>query len=431
MPKRVPSTSSITSGSSADQAETPAAVAAWSTIPAAVAPAPAATVAIAIRRRRAAKAAWASAAARTAGRHTASRKRTPPTASAIAPYETAFATPKAASVTGPASSSPSSSVDRPGRRPALADREHEAAAHGVRVGRDHPVGGRVRAVPQPGLEADGQRAIVAGRPARLPGVDPLAASVEHAHGAERGFHRLAEPEHDPLRGPFERGTPGRLRLDQDGVRARGLRQRESREHGGDRRERCGSPHQASRAGPPFRRRLRLTTITRTAPSPTAAASDRPAASGKPSSRTPSHVSVPANRRRLAAHRGREPPVEHLHATRLVLAYGRWRGRRHPVDAVVVPLVAAVCGHLLPLRLRRGVGGRGHLHVREAVLVQVRGGRAPVELHGAVGQEAEVRLVPVARDDHRAAGVVAQLDAVVVVQDLRLQTLDGRLDRADL
>ena len=88
VPKRVPSTSSITDGSSADQKLVPAAVAPWRTMPASVAAAPAAAAASPTARAREAKraAAWSPIAPdRRAGSHTATRNSAPPTSSAVAP----------------------------------------------------------------------------------------------------------------------------------------------------------------------------------------------------------------------------------------------------------------------------------------------------------------------------------------------------------
>ena len=92
--------------------------------------------------------------------------------------------------------------------------------------------------------------------------------------------------------------------------------------------------------------------------------------------------------------------------------------------MVVPVVAAVLGHRLPARLGLGVGARRHLHLREAVLVQVGRRRAGVDLHRAGALEAQVGLTVVALHGDRAAAVVAQLDAVVEVEDLRGQPVDG-------
>jgi hypothetical protein len=107
-PQRVPSTSCTMSASSADQNETPAAVAPWSTIPVAPLTTPA-TIAINSRvRRRDTNCSEASCQRRSPpatearpGIQTASRKKMPPIAAAIATYWTPRATAKANSVTLP------------------------------------------------------------------------------------------------------------------------------------------------------------------------------------------------------------------------------------------------------------------------------------------------------------------------------------------
>jgi hypothetical protein len=169
-----------------------------------------------------------------------------------------------------------------GARPRLADREHEAAGDGVRVGRDHPVGRGVGAVREARLEADGDGVTTPVRALELAAFHLLPPGVEDPDGAEARLNRLVEVEGDlPGLGVERRPSLGHGSLE-DRVPVRGGRRAGEEEH----RQAASSPdHQASLGPPasaarPARRRLMITIA---APASKASAPrPRNGAIGKPS-----------------------------------------------------------------------------------------------------------------------------------------------------
>ena len=132
--------------------------------------------------------------------------------------------------------------------------------------------------------------------------------------------------------------------------------------------------------------------------------------------------------RPAAHVERDLPVEDLRALALVLDLG-WHRVRHPVDAMVVPGKAPRTVDRLPVRrgLRGGVRGNAYAF-GVAVVVEVVARRTMVDGHGPVGGDPHIRLAAVALHDHGLSAAVLQLDAVVVVDDLRVNSTLGRGER---
>ena len=181
------------------------------------------------RRRRAP--APAPAVARSAGSQTSSSTASTPIPSAIAPYSTARATPKATDVTGPAFWSPSRSATLARRRRRrVADAEDEAAADRVRVGRDDAVGDGVAAVLHAVAQPDRDLVVAPAGVERLALLDLRAVGGEHAHRAEGDLDRLAEAQHDlARRRPGDRAALRRGALEQRvGVRGRGRGQQRPR-----------------------------------------------------------------------------------------------------------------------------------------------------------------------------------------------------------
>ena len=81
----------------------------------------------------------------------------------------------------------------------MPDAEHQPAVHDVRVGRDHPVCGRVRAVGQTRLQADAHPVLLPVGVGHVEVVDLLALCVVHPYGPERAADGLVELENHRLR----------------------------------------------------------------------------------------------------------------------------------------------------------------------------------------------------------------------------------------
>jgi hypothetical protein len=74
-----------------------------------------------------------------------------------------------------------------------------------------------------GRQGNLQAARILGIRPKIPPIHPTALRVEDLHPGEGGFHRLAEPETDPIRRKGEPRARRWVRLDQDGMGLGGRR----------------------------------------------------------------------------------------------------------------------------------------------------------------------------------------------------------------
>ena len=193
------------------------------------------------------------------------------------------------------------------------------------------------------------------RPARRRVVDP--------HRAERHLHRLVEAKHHALGRPGEpgrRGSAATPRARRARWPPRVARARRGRPATTAASRACASHQASSGLAPGSAAACGGRSRPAPAPAMTAAASEMAAATGNPPSSFPSQVRLPSIGRRPPGHRHRQLPVEDPHAPRLVLRTCSGCVLRHPVDAVVVPVVAAVLGDALPARSGLRVGAARHL-----------------------------------------------------------------------
>ena len=166
--------------------------------------------------------------------------------------------------------------------------------------------------------------------------------------------------------------------------------------------------------PPPDARRRRTMMTAIESTMISAAKPKIAPSGSPPSSSGTQVSVPLIAPGGARDLDRDLPVVVDHRLlALVGEVGRVAGA-HPVHAMVVPLVAAALGDLLPLGLGAEVLRHGGLAL--AVLVEVV--RLGVRVHAdrAVGLQLDVRLLLVVEDHDVLAARVVHEHGVVEVED---------------
>ena len=216
VPKRVSSTSPMIWLSSADQNETPAAVAPCSTMPAMPLSTPASTARSRAVRAPAAKRSeasrhWALPPATSAsdGSQIAIRKKIVPTAIAIAAYCVPRATPNATWVTSPTLPCCGEQL-RDGRARWWSPSRRRTPGHRTPGGCRPRSRGRWRcSCPsrRPGFSFAASSAPLAAGMEDLAGVDARARAVEHADRAEAALDRLAEAEHDLVRVAASRSRP--------------------------------------------------------------------------------------------------------------------------------------------------------------------------------------------------------------------------------
>ena len=283
----------------------------------------------------------------------------------------------------------------------------------MRVGRQHPVGGRVDAVGEAGLEPDGERLGAIIGVGQLAGVDPVSVAVVDGERAEARLDGLVEAKRDLLRRRLQRGAALAASVCSSTACARGARRRARAPTSAIRptgsRLTRPPPSSPASSAPALRRRIRQTAsamlASTAAPRPIATAID-----GPPSSR---HPGQRARRSRAARRRPRSGrPSRRPSSRRDSSSTCGGRSLRHVVDAVVVPAVAALGGDGLPFGGRVRVGRVRDVDIGKAVLVQVAGRRTAVDLDRPVVEHANVGLVLVAEDGRLVAGLDVDLEPVV-------------------
>ena len=222
-------------------------------------------------------------------------------------------------------------------------------------------------------------------------LDLAALRVEHAHGAERDLHRLAEAQHDLAgRALGDRAALGRGALEQRvGVRGPGRG-----EHGA--RARAGA--------------VRSARLTRPPPAPgrrrRAAAAQHEHARCRARSARSAEIQISAASAAQPPGSGTQSSVPAIGPGAPPTVIGTFQSKMcavasssvtcggvrlaHPVHPVVVPLEAPAAADELPARLRCRAPS-GHRDVAVAVVVEVEGLGVRVDLDGAVAEHAGVRL----------------------------------------